>query len=240
MRTCILFIICAFSVINFSLSQELKPAISFEDNPKSYSMHICFDGKLYYSVNGGIAKVGQISLFTIQGVYIQSLPLPIDMRGIVYCERSKCFFFNTTDYKIYKIIDLKAGTYELVFDKLYENKQASIAIDPRSRFLYVFDNGTLSIHKLKKGKLVRTLSGLKCGDGNRKGGATVAIDRKRNIYTWDSDSRTVFKYNKKGKFLKSFKLSKGSFGYSLSYANDMLFVSHSPKNRKGIWYGYKL
>ncbi len=240
MRTYLFIAILICGGINSSFGQELVPILSFEEEPKSYCMHICYDGKAYYTVNGGVAKVGKISAYSYDGTFLQEFPLPLDMRGIVYSKKNKNFYFNTTDNQVFKIIDLNAGTYELVFDKLYENKQASLALGPKSKYIYVFDNGTLFIHKLKNGELVKTLSGLKCGKGNRQGGATVAIDDKSNIYTWDSEAKTIYVYDKEGQFIKSHIVSSGDFGYSLSFANGMLFVSHSPKNKKGMWYGYKL
>lgn len=223
-----------------AFSQEKQPAFSFNEDPKSYCMHICFDGKAYYTVNGGVADVGMITAFSINGDSLQSFPLPLDMRSIMYSAKNKCFYITTTENKVFKIVDLAAGTYELVFDNLYKNKQASLAIGPKSKYIYVFDNGTLSIHKFKGGALVTTLSGLKCGKDNRHGGATVAIGDKRNIYTWDSASKTIFVYDHEGQFIKSHTVSSGDFGYSLSYANDMIFVSHSPKKKVGTWFGYKL
>ena len=97
----------------------------------------------------------------------------------------------------------------------------------------------MTIFKFKTGELIRTLSGLKCGKGNRQGAGTVAVDKKY-IYTWDSEGKQVFVYNSEGRFLKSFTLSDGDFGYSLSYANNILFVSHSPQGKKGTWFGYSL
>ncbi|TLX71644.1 hypothetical protein E9993_19960 [Labilibacter sediminis] len=236
--TSIAILLCsAFLSIN---AQGLEPIISFEDNSESYCMQICFDGKCFYTVNGGVKDVGKITAYSINGIFLQSYPLPLDMRSIFYHTRNKCFYVCTTDKKLFKIIDINAGTYELVYENLYDNKQISLTIDPNGKFLYAFDNGTLSIYKFKTGTLVRTLSGLKCGEGNRKGAATVAIDRKKNIYTWDSDTKTVFVYDKNGKFLISHKLKYGDFGYSLSFAKEMFFVSNSPKNKKGTWFGYKL
>ena len=220
-------------------AQVLTPFITFEEESESYCMHICSDGNSYYTVNGGVPEVGKISSYTLNGELIKSYPLPLDMRGIMYNKKTKSFYVNTTDKKIFRIIDLNAGTYELVFADLYENKQSSLAFDPIGKFIYAFDNGTLSVFKLKNGELVQTLSGLKCGDGNRKGAATVAVDKKV-IYTWDSDSKSIYSYDKKGNFIKSFNLSEGEFGYSLSFANGMIFVSHSEKNKTGKWYGYNL
>lgn len=203
-------------------------------------MHICFDGNNYYTINGGVPDVGKISAYSKEGKLIKSYPLQLDMRGIMYNNKTKSLYINTVDKNIYRIIDLSAGTYELISEKIYENKQSSLAFCTKGKNLFVFDQGTLSIYNFKKGKLIRTLSGLKCGKGNRKGGATIAVDEKQNIYTWDSESQTIYCYNKEGMFRKSFQLSQGNFGYSLSFANGMLFVAQTEQDKPGKWFGYRL
>ncbi|MCK5279915.1 MAG: hypothetical protein KAQ62_02130 [Cyclobacteriaceae bacterium] len=228
-----------FSILSTLNAQVLTRFISFEEDSDSFSMHLCSDGKSYYTVNGGDPKAGKIFTYSLKGELIKSYPLPLDMRGIMYNKKTKSIYVNTLDKKIFRIIDLSAGTYELVFADLYEQEQSSLALDPNGKFLYAFDNGNLSIFKFKKGVLDRTLSGLKCGKSIGKGAAAVAIDKKY-IYTWDSDSKVVYAYDKKGAFKKSFILRDGDFGYSLSYANGMIFVSHSEQNKKGNWYGYYL
>ncbi len=241
MKTNQLLIVLLNFIILTAYSQEAKkPSVSFEHDPESYCMHICWDGYNYYTINGGVSEVGKITGFSAQGVFLGSYNLRLDMRSIFYHPVNKHFYICTTDKKLYKIIDLSAGTYELVYENLYENKQLSLSIDPKGKFLYAFDNGTLSIHKFKNGNLIRQLSGLKCGDGNRKGGATVAVDKYFNVYTWDSESKTVYVYDKKGTFKKSFTLAEGDFGYSLSFANNKIFVSKSSKGKKGKWFGYSL
>ena len=74
---------------------------------------------------------------------------------------------------------------------------------------------------------------------NRGGKVRVAVSKKE-IFTWDSELKMLYKYDKKGRLKNSYILRNGDFGYSLSYANEMIFVSHSRKGRKGIWYGYNL
>ena len=221
------------------IAQSVPPVFAFDENPGSFSMHLCSDGNNFYSANGGVPEKGKITSFNVDGTLISSYSLPLDMRSIMYDKKTKKIYVATVDKKIIRIIDLKAGTYEVVYSDLYENPQSSVTLGPKGKLLYAFDNGTLSIYNFKKGTVVQILSGLKCGDGNRKGAASVAVDAKY-IYTWDSASKTVFAYDKSGRFIESFKLRDGDFGYSLSYAMGMIFVSSSQQGKTGHWYGYKL
>ena len=232
-----IFILMVFCV---TLSaQNTEPAIMFSETPRSYSMHICSDGLNYYTVNGGVPEDGCIFKYSLKGEFIAAFPVELDMRSIVYNKKDKSFYVNTIDKKIFKIVDMKAGTYELVYENLYDNEQASLAMDSKGKSLLFMNSGTLSIYKFKTGELDRVLAGLKCGDGNRKGSGTVAV-ADNVLYTWDADAKKIYAYNWEGIYLKEYSISSGDFGYSLSSANGLIFVSHSEKGKKATWYGYNL
>jgi hypothetical protein len=239
MKFRILLIIAALATCGTINSQAVEPVLEFSETAKTFSMHICSDGMYYYTVNGGVPEDGCLFKYDLQGKLIKAYPLKLDMRGISYNGKDKSLYVNTKDKKIFRIIDLEAGTYELVFENLYDNAQSSLAIDPKGKYIYALDSGSLSLYKFKTGELVKVLAGLKCGDGNRKGAGTVALIDDY-IYTWDADSKTVYVYNHDGIFIKSFILKSGDLGYSLSQANGLIFVSRSEKGKKSTWYGYDL
>ncbi|MCX6223466.1 MAG: hypothetical protein NTV01_01705 [Bacteroidia bacterium] len=220
-------------------AQVIDPVISINENPTSYSMHICSDGDFYYTVNGGVAKDGKISKFKLNGEFVKSYPINQDMRSIMYCKKDKGLYINIKGKEIYKIIDIANGTIQLLHSGIYENEQTSLAIDPKGKYFYGMDNGNLSIYNFKSGKPDKKLSGLKCGSKGMKGSTTVAVDDKY-IYTWDADNKTVYAYSKEGAFKKSFVLKSGSIGHSLSAANGLIFVAKSEMGKPATWYGYKL
>jgi hypothetical protein len=219
--------------------QDLEPLVTFNDNPITYSMHLCTDGEFYYTINGGVAKDGKISKFKLNGEFIESYPINMDMRSIMYNKRDKSLYINIKGKEIYKILDISNGTVQLLLSGIYENEQATLALDPKGRNFYALDNGNLSIYQVKTGKLVKKISGLKCGSKGMKGSTTVAIDNKY-IYTWDSDTRTVFVYTKGGVFKSSHILKSGNIGHSLSAAYGLIFVAKSEMGKPSTWYGYKL
>ncbi|MDO9256173.1 MAG: hypothetical protein Q7U54_11715 [Bacteroidales bacterium] len=47
-------------------------------------------------------------------------------------------------------------------------------------------------------------------------------------------------YDLKGRFQKSVKLSHGDYGFSLSFANGLLWVSEDGDYEEGMWYGYEV
>ena len=50
----------------------------------------------------------------------------------------------------------------------------------------------------------------------------------------------IFAYDSKGNKVKTFEISDGSYGFSLSCANGLVFVSDDGNYETGTWYGYDL
>jgi DNA-binding beta-propeller fold protein YncE len=239
MKLKIFILTCLLSSTGFLFSQTLEPVITIHDNPISYSMHICTDGTFYYTVNGGIEKDGQISKFKLNGEFVASYPIAQDMRSIMYNKRDKSLYINTKNKEIYKLVDMEHGIIQLLYSGIYDNDQSTLAIDPNGKWLYAMSNGDLSVISFKTGKPVRQISGLKCGNKGMKGSTTVAVDKKY-LYTWDTDTRTVYAYTKDGIFKKSFVLKDGNIGHSLSAAYGMIFTAKSEMGKPANWFGYQL
>jgi len=219
--------------------QVLEPLVTFNDNPTTYSMHLCTDGEFYFTINGGVAKDGKISKFKLNGEFVESFPINQDMRSIMYNKKDKSLYINIKGKEIFKILDISNGTVQLLLSGIYENEQTTLAIDHKGKNFYALDNGNLSIYQVKTGKLVKKISGLKCGSKGMKGSTTVAVDKKF-LYTWDADTKTVFVYTKGGVFKSSFILKSGNIGHSLSAAYGLVFVAKSEMGKPSTWYGYKI
>ena len=166
----------------------------------------------------------------------------------MYNSKDKHLYIATFDQKIYKIIDLESGTTELRFEKIYKNPQSSITLDPDGKTIYAMDCGTLTMYKFKDGSVIKTLSGISHGADDktkpivgRYGSTAVAVDKKY-IYTWDahSSSKKIYAYDKNGNFVRTFQISSGNLGYTLSYANGYIFVAIDGQYKIGLWNGYKL
>lgn len=234
-----LFLLVALFSVSRVYSQALDPVITFNEDPVSYIMHICSDGKYYYTINGGVPESGKISVYNLKGEFIANYPIKLDMRSIMYNKKDKSLYINTKNREIYKVLDIASGTIQLLYSGIYDNEQSSLAIDPKGKYMYALDNGSLTILDIKKGAAVKKLSGFKCGNKGMKGSTTVAVD-KNYIYTWDADIRTLYVYNLEGVFKTSFVLKNGNMGHTLSYANGMIMVANSEKGKTGTWFGYKL
>jgi DNA-binding beta-propeller fold protein YncE len=227
---------CCLAIAN---AQTLKPVVEFNDTPRTHNFHIASDGQYLYTINGGKAYLGQISKYSTDGKLITTYDVNLDMRSLMYNAKDKNFYVCTYERNIYKITNLEKGEVELVLSQAYDIDQATLALSESGKFFYCFYNGQLNIYKFPSGKLVKILYGFDCGNSGETGSCAVAVDAER-IYTWNSDYKTVFVYNFKGKKLGSHTLSKGDYGYSLSYANGMIWVAIDGNYETGKWFGYKL
>jgi DNA-binding beta-propeller fold protein YncE len=253
MKTFLFTVVFSF-IISLSLNaQVIKPDFTLNDKPGStHNAHLTSDGKFYYTCNGGTDKEGnpsgKINKYTLSGEFVKAYAFSkFDMRSIMYNSKDKHLYIATYDQKIYKIIDLESGTTELRFEKLYKNPQSAIAMDPDGKTIYAMDCGTLTLYKFKDGSVIKTMSGLSFGADDKTspvigkyGSTAVAVDKK-HIYTWDAhSSKKIYAYDKKGNFVKSFQVSSGNWGFTLSYANGYVFVANDGQYRTGTWSGYKL
>ncbi len=218
-------------------AQTLSPKVVFKDDPQTHNMHLTSDGFYYYTCNGGKAELGQISKYSLAGIKVASFDIKLDMRSIMFNTRDNKFYVYTYAKKFYRIDNLEQGKYAEVYDFSDRAEQSVPAISSNGRQIYFMEAGDVFKYKLRNRKLFPTLSGLKTGKNHENGSTVIAVDKK-HIYCWDAAEQMVFIYDQEGKFVKSVKLSKGNYGFSLSFANGMVWVSEDGNYGEGTWYGY--
>jgi hypothetical protein len=241
MKTLKIIAVLTFAVflLNVGKAQILQPKITFNEDPRTHNVHITSDGSYYYTCNGGVASKGQINKFSFDGNLVETYDVELDMRSIMYYKKDKSFYVNCFDGNMYKITNLETGEYKVILKDFYENTQANLALSPNGKLLYYFDDGTLKIFSFPKGKLKKTYVGLNRGNQFTTGQSSVAVDGKY-IYTWNSSKSKIYIYDLKGKPVKDVKISDGDYGFSLSCANGLVFVSTDGNYDTGTWYGYDL
>ncbi len=232
----LLLSVFCISINNIS-SQEIQPELSFIEFPKTHNAHITSDGKYLYTCNAGNSIKGKISKFDTKGNLIKNYGIQIDMRSIMYCKKDKYLYVSGYDQNIYKITDLENGIYQKINTDLIIDPQAAIALDTKGKSLYHFKDGILEIYTFPEGDLISQYEGLPCGDGFLTGNSVIAVSKK-HFFTWNSDKQAIYAFNNRGEQVKTIKITKGSYGISLSYANGLLFVSDDGDYQDGTWYAY--
>lgn len=220
-------------------AQILIPKITFEETPLTHNVHIASDGEYYYTCNGGRSNKGQIQKFSFNGRLLDTYEMLLDMRSIMYNQKEKCFYVCTYERDIYKITSLERGRYEKVKSEMYENEQANLAMSADGKYIYYYTDGTLKIYKFPSGKLSKTIKDMDGGKEFTTGSGAIACDGKY-FYTFNGDYKMIYAYDMKGKKVKSFEIEQGTYGFSLSYANGLVFVSDDGNYETGKWYGYDL
>jgi len=235
----IFFICCILLTAGILNAQTLTPTIVFKDNPQTHNMHLTSDGQFLYTCNGGKSELGQISKFNLDGTKIGSYKIELDMRSLMYNPSDKKMYVNTFGQKLYKINDLMQGEVVEIYDFSDRNEQCTPALSLNGKLIYFMEFGELYVHNMKNGKLKTVISGLKTTDNAAGGGTAVAVNKK-HFYSWNAGEQTVYIYDLKGRFQKSVKLSQGDYGFSLSCANDLIWVSTDGDYDEGMWYGYEI
>jgi len=231
------------NVTAFAPLHDPLQVIHFNDGPINHNMHITSDGNFYYTCNGGNYTLGKINKYTLEGVFVNSYPVKIDMRSIMYNKTdgslyASGFEASTSEMNIYKITNLETGSFSKVHANLYDNYQSGTALSYDDQFIYAFNAGTLKKYKFSDGTLSQTLTGFNYG-ATSSSTAVVAVDPDY-IYTWDASIKTVYVYDLTGKFIRNLVLTDGSYGFSLSFVNGLLFVSIDGASGTGTWYGYNI
>jgi len=235
-------IICSLSLLlvcTLIYPQVIKPVITFEDDPLTHNMGIASDGSYYYTINGGVTNKGQINKYSLNGNYIDSYEISLDMRSVFYNKKDMKFYVNCYDKGIYRITDITTGKFELIEKDLYENEQLSMAMSDNGKLLYCFDKGELKIYKFPKLKLYKTIKGIDYGSGITSGETSIAVS-KNNFFTCNSSEKMIFVYDLKGNKIKTVYYSSGDYSFSLSYANGLLFIANDGNYDIGTWFGYKI
>jgi len=233
---CVLYSLLAFT--GMARAQHvLSPSVVFKENPRSHNMHITSGGRFLYTCNGGRAELGQVNKLKKDGTLVAGFLVKLDMRSIMYNSSDKKLYVYTFSRKLYKIDDLTLGTYTEVMSFPERSEQCAPALSSNGKLICFMEFGDVFFYNLKTGKPAMTLHGLKCADNAADGGTAIAMNRK-HLYSWDAGSQVVYVHDLKGKFEKPVKLSQGFYGFSLSWASGLLWVSADGNYETGTWYGY--
>ncbi len=234
----VVLLICFLGSMSVAFAQ-ITPSLSFVDEPRTHNVHMAGDGEFLYTVNGGKAHMGRINKYSASGELMATYNINLDMRSLMFDEKSRRFYVCTYDRNIYLITDMERGRYELVLSELYDNPQANLAISANGKFIYCMDKGALTTYKFPGGKMVSKIYGFDAGKDVTTGASCVAVYGKY-FYTWDSAAKLIFESTKSGKKIRTIGITDGDFGWSLSVANGKIWVANDGDYATGKWFGYNI
>lgn len=231
---------CTPKVVSLS-ETGVKPdlVMKIEDEVFFHNVGITFDGKYYYTINGGNEGYGKVNQYDAGGKLVTSADVEADGRAI---------FYNPADGKIYiktymrdlLVYNPKLKEANVVAEGVFQDNQSSPALDPSGKRIYELVDGTLYVMEFPSMKEIETIDGLPCGDFPHSGAIAAS---KNHLFTWDENGE-VYVLDKKGKEIASFKIKNTFHGMSLSWANGMIWAAEdadaSSYGGVGTWFGYSL
>ncbi|MEO0191718.1 MAG: hypothetical protein ABIM46_02920 [candidate division WOR-3 bacterium] len=233
---------CACAPRAVSLPETgLQPSLAMKisDEVFFHNVGITFDGKYYYTINGGKEGYGKVNRYDAEGNLVSSSDVQVDGRAI---------FYNPYDGKIYiksymrdlLVYNTKTGDVSVVAEGIFNDNQSSPALDPSGKRIYELVDGTLYVMNFPSMEVIETIEGIPCGEFPYS--CTIAAS-KDYLFTWDEEG-TVYVLDKKGNELTTIKLKDTFHGMSLSWANGMIWGAEdadaSSYGGVGTWFGYTL
>jgi hypothetical protein len=213
---------------------DLTPTldITIQHSHPMHSMSITADDNYYYMMNGGNAGLGRVLTYDLNGNFVDSVAAYLDGRAIFYNPNDGTVYVKTYLYDLYWV-DPTNGNSGLVYSGIFHDSQSHVSFDPSTQYMYEHYNGTVYVVDLANGNTINTMSGFQYGGW----GFHVAIATDgQHIFTWDETQ--VHAYDMSGNYQESFSLDYGSYGYSLSWANNRMFAADDAAGGTGYWYGY--
>jgi hypothetical protein len=143
--------------------------------------------------------------------------------------RGRCWY-NEADGKFYlkdffldwfEVNPITGALTPLLTDIFTDNQSSPTLVSGGTQILEQY-SGTVRILDLATGVEQSTMSGFTVGSGLLGGEQAIATD---GLYLFTIDLPTVYMYDMQGRPVMSFDVLNSAIGVSLSYANDMLWVS---------------
>jgi len=197
-----------------------------------HSMSITADDSYYYMINGGNAGYGRVLTFDLNGNFVDSVAAYLDGRGIFYNPNDGTVYVKVYGFDLYWV-DPSTGSSGLVYSGIFHDYQSHVSFDASTGYMYEHADGTVWVVDLATGNTVNTMTGFTYGGW----GYNYAICTDgQYLFTWDESQ--VYAYDMNGNPVDPFPLPFGSYGYSLSWANNRMFAADDASGGTGYWYGY--
>ncbi|MEO0108422.1 MAG: hypothetical protein ABIK62_04540, partial [candidate division WOR-3 bacterium] len=212
-------------------------ALNFDETTYFHNMDITYDGRYYYTINGGNESYGRIGRYTPSGSYVGSARVAVDGRSIFYNSNDGRIYIKNYGYDLLRY-DPATNQVTTVKTGSFHDPQSHVALDPDGRTLYELADGDIYVMDFPALTDRDTLSGLV---GPYAGNA-LAVSQDY-IFTRDEDG-TIHAYTKLGMPVAEFSLRSGLYSRCLSWCNNLLwgaiYADGKSEGSTGSWYGYKL
>jgi WD40 repeat protein len=218
--------------------------MKFTDHVYYHNMGITWDGDYYYTVNGGNTENSDLNKYDAAGKLDTHYDVSADGRAIL---------FNTSDEQLYikpygaslDEVDLDLEETTTSLDSVFHEDQSSVAMSPDGEKLYELSDGTVYVYDASTGDEETSFKLSSYNTTTEHGYADAIAASDKFLFVWAPNSdKEILVYGIDGNYVTKFTLPRAGFGFSLSWANDMLWIAKDADGGSdgadGTWYGYQL
>jgi WD40 repeat protein len=205
-----------------------------------HNISITYDGKHYYTINGGNDEYCLLNEYDSQGNYMAGYDVYLDGRAIFYNPQDGELYVKdySTDFCWIDLI-WEDFDYEL-FDVFYD-ENSSPAFSPDGERIYELVDGKVRVYDFNTGEKIKRFNLSEYYDEHGYCNSVAASEDY--IFIWGSKDK-ILVYDLDGDYVNTFKLPRLGFGFSLSYCNGLLWIAvdadAADEGGDGYWYGYRL
>jgi sugar lactone lactonase YvrE len=222
------------------LIQKPVQVLKFKDYVYYHNASITFDGRHYYTINGGNEGWCMINEYDINGNYIETYDVELDGRAIFYQPKDGNLYVKVYGTDLY-VVDLDDETAEIKYSGIFNEDNSSPAISPDGKYMYELVEGRIRVISFNTGKKVKGLSIDDYYDEHGYYASMAASDYYLFVWT-DDDEIAVYDHN--GIYITEVDMPREGYGFSLSFCNGLLWFAKdadgSTDGANGYWYGYRL
>ncbi len=218
--------------------------VQFSDHVRYHNMGITWDGEYYYTVNGGNTDYSDLNRYDESGSLEDGYDLGADGRAILYNPDEEQLYIKPFGTSLDEVEIYLEETSEGLADA-FRGDQSSVAMSPDGEKLYELHDGTVYVYDAGSGDAEVDFELSSYNSNEEQGYAFAIAASDKFLFVWAPDSDTdILVYTLNGKYVTKFTLPRAGFGFSLSWANDMLWVADdadgATDGADGTWYGYAL
>lgn len=222
---------------------EVVPAqvMKIEDFVYYHNVGITWGDGRYYTVNGGNEGYGMVNVYDARGELLESLELELDGRAIFYNPDEEMLYVKNYGYDVYAV-DPDDGEWDVDLPDGLGEENSSVAWSPDGEVIYELGaEGAVTVYESFLGLEQESFELTRWSDEHGYSRALAASDKY--LFTWD-EGGVVYVHGLDGSYVTRFELPRDGFGFSLSWANGMLWIAEdadgAEEGAEGYWYGYRL
>jgi len=220
--------------------------VAFIDNVRHHNMGIAWDGEYYYTVNGGNPEHSDLNRYDAFGNLDEGYDLGVDGRAILYSPVEEELYVKPHGRSLEEVdLDYEMTDVVTEFEDAFAAEQSSVAMAPDGERVYELDDGRVRIYEADGGEEETSFKLSSFSQTEELGYAYAIAASEKFLFVWAPNSDTdILVYGLDGKYVTKFALPRSGYGFSLSWANDMLWIAEDANGNSdgadGTWYGYEL